>query len=272
MYPWKLVASLFEVDDFRRVVLHNPVQHSKAAIIVFFYTTARVKAFFGNVFNSFGGKIRHCLHLKGPAGISSYSFLILLGWFGFGRDHYRGSVFTTSSSFKISNALSPILRIHRGKKSFIHFSQTGKNILLVPGTNYGFYFLHKIPNGFLSFVSRSTLDFFGRKALLEGIHQVRDNEPHPERKIGILYFGSAAKICPGSKPFALKLFNRFHPVTFCVSSFSLLYTYFEVIISKGILAGLLVLELFDKFYKLYIQVFESKLSYYTITNLFWVSD
>jgi len=272
MNPWKFLPGIFRFDRLRYMLLDNPVQLAVAAKVIGFNSATRIKTLLGNGYNRIGSKIRHGFHFEKPARISRSALFPFLRSTRLSHNHDRCLSFTSPASFQLMTAFPPIFGIHSGKETFIQFCCSGKNILLIPGTHGCSNLLHHIPNGLVSFVPQLTLDFLGRKAFLGGSHQMHHHKPNPERKIGILHHCSTPQSCPGSALLALKLFNRFHPIVFCVSTFSALYAHLEAILSKCIPAGLFIRELFDKLYKLHIQNFESKLRAYNVTYLRWVHD
>jgi len=117
----------------------------------------------------------------------------------------------------------------------------------------------------LAFTSPTSLPFVPAFSTIFGIYGGKESLVHfrcPGKSI-LLIPGTHG----GSALFALKLFNRFHPIVFCTTTFSALYAHLEALLSKCFPAGLLVRELFDKLYKLHIQNFELKLRAHNVTYL-----
>jgi len=272
MNPGKLFPGIFRLDGLGRVLLNNSVQLAVAAEVVGFNSAIWIKILPGNVNNSIGSKILHGYHLEIPARICRSALFSFLRATRFSHNHDRCLAFTSSSSFQFTTSFPTVFGINSGKEPLIHFRGPGKSILLIPGTHCGTNLLPHIPNRFISFVPQLALDFLGRKAFIGGSHQMHYHKPNPKRKIGVLHHCTTAKRCPGSTLFALKLFNRFHPVVFSMPAFSALYAFFGALVSKGIPARLFIRELFDKLYKLHIHDFESKLRALSVTYLRWVYD
>jgi len=272
MNPGKFLSGIFGFDGFCCMLFNNPIQLAIAAKIVRFNPTVWIKVLLGNVYNGLRGKIRNSFHLEVPARICWPALGSFLRSTRFSHNHNRCFVFASPATLGFAPTLSSVFRVNSGKEALIHFSRTGKNILFIPGAHGHSNLLHHVPNGFVSFVPQLALDFFGGETFLGGSHQMYDHKPHPERKIGILHHGSTSKSCPCPAMFALKLFNRFHPVVFSMFAFSTLHAHLKAVVSKGIPARLFVRELFDKFYELHIQNFESKLTAQNVTYLRWVYD
>lgn len=255
----KLLTGLFRRSGFRGMLLDYLFQPAITREVVSSNLRSRAKAVANNPIDGFRGQILHDLYFNEFAYLG-WSVLIRLFYFHCLRYYQnRGLLLATPSSFGRLPRTSFILRVHRGKESFVHFHSTRKFIIFISGRHRYPDLMHHIPDWFITFTANLALNLQRGKAFPGGGHKVNRPEPIHERKVGRLHDRTTSQGSAGSTCFTRKLANTFHPVM--VGSFTLSTDnpLFQTIIPEKIPSRLFVGEHSSKSYKLHNHNFDSKL-------------
>lgn len=269
MHPGKLFSRILGLYCLRGVFPDYLIEFTVTGEVVRFNPRIRIKTIFSYGLDCIRCKVLHHTHLKVLTRIRWSALFASFRGFGFRHYQNRRSVLTATTPFKFLLSFASIVRLNCGKEPLIHFSQSRKSILFIPSSHGNTDLLHHIPDWFIAFMPQLALDFFRRKSFLCGSHQMHNQEPDSERKVGGLHYRATSESGPGPTFFTLKLLYVFHPIVLCAFAFSAYDSDFQTIIPERILAGLLVGILLNKLYKLHIHYFESKLEVEAVTYLWF---